>query len=57
MNDNIRCKKVKKISLNYNEINHLTFDEALNKDIRTFFQYYLSLIKSNHLILFKFKNL
>ena len=56
MNDNIRCKKVKKISLNYNEINHLTFDEALNKDNRTFFQYYLSLIKSNHLILFIFNS-
>ena len=40
--------------MNYNEINHLTFDDAVIKDKRTFIQYYLSLLKTNHLLLFIF---
>ena len=47
-------KDNKKITLNYNEINHLEFEEALIKDKRTFCQYYLSLLISTHLILFIF---
>ena len=42
--------------MNYtdNEINSLPYEEALLLDKRTFFQYYLSLIKSKHLIIFTF---
>ena len=53
-NNKLDNYKDKLIKLNYNEINHLTFDDAIIKDKRTFFQYYLSLLKSNHLLLFIF---
>ena len=53
-NNKLDNHKDKLIKLNYNEINHLTFDDAIIKDKRTFFQYYLSLLKSNHLLLFIF---
>ena len=51
LNNKRSNKKIKDMELNYNEINHLTFNEALNKDNRTFIKYYLSLLASNHLIL------
>ena len=35
-------------------MNHLPFKDALTMDKRTFIQYYLSLIKSNHLIIYIF---
>ena len=59
MNHNISSnkrliKKEKNIKLNYNEMNHLSFKNALTRDKRTFIQYYLSLLKSNHLILYIF---
>ena len=54
INKKINIKKGKNIELNFNEINHLTFDDALIKDSRTFFQYYSSLLKTNHLFLFIF---
>ena len=44
------------IELNYNEINHLTFNSALKKDKRAYCQYYLSLLMSNHYILYIFYN-
>ena len=44
-------KNLNIMKLNNNEINHLTFNVALNKDKRTFIKYYLSLLTSNHLIL------
>ena len=41
---------------NYNdyELNHLIYEEALEKDKRTYFQYYFSLLKVNQLIIFTF---
>ena len=59
MNHNISSnkgfiKKEKNIKLNYNEMNHLSFKNALTRDKRTFIQYYVSLIRSNHLILYIF---
>jgi len=36
------------------EINTLSFQEAVEKDKRTFFQYYISLLKINHILLFSF---
>ena len=53
----------KKISFNnsimkYNdtELNLLPYQEALNIDNRTYFQYYLSLLKTKHLLFFSFFN-
>ena len=43
-----------KSRLNYDEINHLTFNDALIQDKRPFCKYYSSLLNSNHLILFIF---
>ena len=36
------------------ELNSLDYEEALKLDHRNFFQYYISLIKNNHPILFSF---
>ena len=36
------------------ELNSLSYEEALKFDKRTFFQYYISLLKINHSILFSF---
>ena len=36
------------------EINSLPYDEALINDKRTFIQYYLSLLRANHLLIFAF---
>ena len=36
------------------ELNTLSYDEALKRDKRTFFQYYFSLLKTKHLLLFSF---
>jgi len=36
------------------EINIISFQEALEKDKRTFFQYYISLLKTNHILIFSF---
>ena len=42
--------------MNYtdNEINDLSYDKALIIDKRNFVQYYLSLLKSKHLLIFTF---
>ena len=56
LSKNINNKKNRAIELNYNEINHLTFNEAIKKDKRSYCQYYLSLLKSNHFILYIFYN-
>ena len=37
-----------------NEINLLTYNQAINIDIRTYFQYYISLIKTKQMIIFAF---
>jgi len=44
----------KYIKLNDYEMNNLSYKEALKLDKRTFFQYYLSLLKTNHLLIFTF---
>ena len=38
--------------LNDQELNNLEYERAINIDKRTFFQYYFSLLKKKHLILF-----
>ena len=48
-------KKVEKVlELNDYEINNFSYQEALENDKRTFSQYYISLIKINHILIFSF---
>ena len=47
-------KSISFIKLNYNELNDLPFEEALNKDNRNFIQYYSSLLKTKHSVLYIF---
>ena len=44
------------VNINYidYEINTIPYQEAIEKDKRTFFQYYISLIKLNHILIFTF---
>ena len=44
------------LKLNDNELNSLKYEEALKQDKRSFSQYYCSLLKTNHLIIFTFCN-
>ena len=41
-------------NLNIEELNNLEYEKAVNLDKRTYFQYYFSLLKKKHLILFTF---
>ena len=41
-------------NLNDKELNTLSYEEALNIDQRTYFEYYLSLLRTKHLIIFTF---
>ena len=52
----IKINKNKNKIINYNdfEMNSLNYEDALNYDKRTYFQYYISLVKTNHLIIFPF---
>ena len=51
----IKYKKIKKIlNPNENEINSFPYQKALKHDKRTYLQYYYSLIKTQHSILFAF---
>ena len=54
-NSNNKEKDEKEMN-NFNdyELNSLSYEEALNYDHRTYFQYYLSLIKTKQLIVFTF---
>ena len=60
LNSNIKSKKKiltnKNISLNYNdyEFNSLSYEKALIIDKRNYFQYYFSLLRSKHLLIFTF---
>ena len=47
-------EKAKEIKLNHSELNSLKFKEALIKDKRNYIEYYLSLLKINHILLFIF---
>ena len=54
---NLFNTKAKKFN-NYtdNELNSLTYDEALIIDSRTYFQYYISLLKTKQMLIFTFCN-
>ena len=51
-NTNFEFKEI--LECNSNELNSLTYDKALLYDKRTFFEYYISLLKTNHLLIFSF---
>ena len=54
-NQNINHNKyIKKINYNDEELNTLPYKEALLVDKRTYFEFYLSLLKKKHIILFVF---
>ena len=57
-NENNNQEKIKKVneimSFNDDEMNDLSYKLALKYDKRTFFEYYLSLLKTKHIILFTF---
>jgi hypothetical protein len=54
-NEKIKQKNLKDYGeKTYNEINSLSYEEALSKDKRTFFQYYISLLMTKQLLLFTF---
>ena len=50
----IKINNKKLVSYNDEELNNLIYDEALIFDKRTYIQYYISLMKEKHLILFTF---
>ena len=57
--DNVKNKKAyslykKKLSYTDYELNSLAYKEALIHDKRTYIQYYISLLKINHLLIFSF---
>ena len=56
LNFNPKDKNINKLILEYNinELNNLNYNEALKKDKRTYYQYYLSLLKTKHILLFSF---
>ena len=47
-------EKVNKYKYNDRELNYLKYEEALKYDNRSYSQYYISLLKQNHIILFTF---
>jgi hypothetical protein len=52
INDKLDLKKYR--SYNDYELNNISFNEALEIDKRTFFQFYFSLIKIKHILIFTF---
>ena len=47
-------KNKKKLEFTDNELNSLSYQKALIYDKRTYLQYYISLLKANHLLIFSF---
>ena len=54
-NNKNKIKEIKEImEFNDEELNRLSFNLAIRYDKRTYWQYYLSLIKTNHILIFSF---
>ena len=51
---NLKSKYNNILEYTDNELNSLIYDEAKNLDKRTFFLFYVSLLKKNHLLIFSF---
>ena len=56
INKKTNTKKKSEIELNNSELNDLEYEDAIIKDKRNFIQYYTSLLKMNHSILFIFNS-
>ena len=60
LNDRIK-KKIEKVKstmeYNYDELNKFSYKYALKYDKRTYCQYYISLLKTKHILLFSFSNI
>ena len=60
LNDRIK-KKIEKLKstmeYNYDELNKFSYKYALKYDKRTYCQYYISLLKTKHILLFSFSNI
>ena len=54
VNKSIKVKYKEILEYNDYEINKLSYEEAIIKDQRTFIQYYLSLLRSGHILIFSF---
>jgi len=52
--ENIKKKSIQVYNFNEEEINSLSYEEAIKYDKRTFFQYYYSILKYKHTIFFTF---
>ena len=52
INLNKKTKKMMVLQYNIYELNNLTYEEAIKNDKRTYIQYYLSLLKTKHILLF-----
>ena len=57
-NKNVLVFNKKKTKENYSEyeLNHLSYNKALEIDKRSYFQYYISLLKTKHILFFTFLN-
>ena len=57
--NNNKVNEKDSINYNYNdyEFNSLSYEKAFNNDKRTYFQYYISLIKTKHPLIFSFYNI
>ena len=56
-NENNDTKKKEKINYKEFELNFLNYKKAIKYDKRSYIQYYLSLLKYNHLLIFSFFNI
>ena len=52
--ENIKKKGIQVYNFNEEEINSLSYEEAIKYDKRTFFQYYYSILKYKYTIFFTF---
>ena len=52
-NKNVKISKIFADNID-NELNSLDYEEAKKRDHRTFFQYYLSLLRTKHILIFTF---
>jgi surface protein len=55
--ENVKSNKINNNNYNDYELNSLSFEKALEDDKRTFFQYYFSLLRTKHPIIFLFNTI
>ena len=52
--NNSKNAKIRQIKCTDYELNNISYKKAKDNDKRTFFQYYISLLKANHILIFTF---